>query len=97
MGADSTEFDRINDAIVRFLKAGWTNQVAVEIGEALGQDVAMKVREVYRQAIDCPVDWSRETMDSALAILAGFLAARFPWLTVEARARLNYCYCMTWK
>ena len=94
---NSRSYDKVNSAIERFLQSGWSKEVEEAIINSYGQDIASQVKAVYRQAVDCPVDWSKESMDSALLILADFLKAEFPWLSKEARIRLNYCYIMTWK
>ena len=94
---DSAEYDKINEAIVRFLHSSWSKETEGEIEQAYGVDVAVKVRTVYDEAIHCPVDWRTATMDSALDTLAEFLPARFPWLTPDAKTRLNYAYIMVWK
>jgi hypothetical protein len=94
---DSAESDKINEAIVRFVWPAWTKEREQAISDAYGPEIAAKTRAVYNEALDRSVDWRKETMDTALSILADFLAKRFPWLSSEAKTRLNYCFLMTWK
>ncbi|CAN5570027.1 hypothetical protein BH10ACI2_BH10ACI2_11210 [soil metagenome] len=64
-----------------------------------GVETARDVRAVYDRAMDCPVDWRSPGMDmnTALAILAAFMAAELPELSPAAKMRLNYCYIICWK
>ena len=94
---DSTERDQIDEALVKYLHHSWTKDVEREIKDAYGPEIALKVKSLYDEAMDCPVDWHHENMDSALGILADFMTKEFPWLSGQARTRLNYCYIVAWK
>jgi len=89
----------ISEAIVRFVESGWSREVGKRIRESHGDEIAQQVRSVYDAAMDCPVDWNAKgmNMNSALAILADYMATQLDWLSPEAKTRLNYCYIMAWK
>lgn len=90
---------KISEAIVRFVATGWSAAVEQDIRDAYSDEIAKQVRSVYEAAMDCPVDWNAKGMDmnSALAILADFMATELAWLSPPAKTRLNYCYIMVWK
>lgn len=96
-GYDSADHEKISEIIVRYLQSYWSVEVGRQIEEVYGHDLAVKAKAVYDEAIDCPIDWHKEDMNSALAIVSDFLQARFPWLTERAKTRLNYCFIMVWK
>ncbi len=93
----STEQDRVNEAIAGCLVSDYSRDVERRLRETFGQEIAARVRAVYDDAMGCPVDWRTASMDEALAALHHFLGATYPWLTAEARRRLNFCFIMTWK
>lgn len=95
--SEPTKYDKVSEAIVRFVDSFWTAEIEQEIEASYSREVAQATRYVYHETMDCPVDWNTENMDSALAVLAEFFDSRFPWLTPEARTRLNYRFMMTWK
>ncbi len=94
---ESTERSRINQALEQCLPSYLSAEAEQEIRQRFGDEIAQQVRAIYRDALDCPVDWSRATMDSALKLLAEHLHTHYPWLTEKARSALNYCFVMAWK
>lgn len=66
------------------------------IAQKYGEAVLRRVKAIYTQAIDSPVDWRTAKMDDALAILGGVLD-KLPWLTQKARGNLVHAFIMTWK
>jgi len=87
----------INEAFENYLGSFLVDSIRA-IEERYGQDIAGRVREIYDDAMDCPtVDWSAATMDSALGEIHRMLDAKYPWLSVEARKKVNYAYIMCWK
>lgn len=94
---DSIEYDKVNEAIVRFVAHDWTKALEQQITQSYGPELAAQVKFIHNEAMSCPVDWRQANMDSALAVLADFLATRFPQLSPEAKTCLNYAYIMTWK
>lgn len=87
----------INDAFEKYLGSFLTDSIG-EITQHYGANVAARVREIYDDAMDCPtVDWSTATMDSALDEMRRMLDAKYPWLSVEARKKINYAFVMCWK
>lgn len=94
---DSTEYEKVNAALIQFVQDGWSGKSEKQIECHYGADVAAKTKSVYDQAMDCPVDWNTARMDAALGVLSDFLTTHFPWLTPEARTLLNYRFIVTWK
>lgn len=89
--------DAVNAAITRFLNSRWSAGVATAIDAAYGEEIIRYVRAIYNSAMNAPVDWENTSMDSALDVLAESLTAQYPWLSDEARTRLNACFIMEWK
>ena len=88
---------QINDALVRFVESIWSRECEAAMTAYYGAELTLKAKTLYDAAMDCPVDWYQNNMNEALGILANYLAAEFPWLSAEARTRLNYNFIMTWK
>ena len=89
----------ISEAIVKYVSGTFPKEQEAKIEAEYGAETAREVREIFSRAMECRVDWSspRTTMEDALADLADFLKAEFPWLSPEAKARLNHCYIICWK
>ncbi|MDQ1523227.1 MAG: hypothetical protein QOE47_1151 [Pyrinomonadaceae bacterium] len=88
---------KINEAVERCLRSYLSPDVEQRITDLFGAHIAARTRAVYDDAMRCPVDWRTAKMDDALAVLHDFLDEKYPWLTAEARSRLNYCFIMSWK
>lgn len=89
----------ISDAIVKHINSSFPRSAEEDVEREFGAETARDVRAVYDRAMDCPVNWNARGMDmnTALGILADFMAAEWPELSPEAKTRLNYCYIMCWK
>lgn len=91
------ETAQINAALVQCVSSSLSREAEAEITRRFGAGTAAQVRAVYDAAMNCPVDWRTANMDTALDALHAFLREQYPWLSDEARTRLNYCYIMCWK
>jgi len=93
------DYQLISEAIVRFVHSTFARSEEQEIIDTYGIEVAGDVRAVYDRAMNCSVDWGSPGMDmnTALCVLADFMASELPQLSPEAKTRLNYCYIMCWK
>jgi len=89
----------VSEAIVKYVNGSFPRSAEDDVERELGTEAAQDVRSIYDRAMDCPVAWSDPAMkmDTALGILADFIAAEWPELSPEAKQRLNYCYIMCWK
>lgn len=94
---ENTQRDNVNEAIARFVRTGWSKDLAAQIENVFGAECAQQARAVYDAAMNAPVDWETSDMNSALAVLADFMTVEFPWLSAPARTWLNYCYILVWK
>ena len=88
---------KVNEAVARCLRSSLSEEPERRIAELYGAQVAAETRALYEDAMNCPVDWRTATMDDALDVLHRFLDDKYPWLSAEARTRLNYCFIMAWK
>ncbi|HEX8456162.1 MAG TPA: hypothetical protein VF656_02475 [Pyrinomonadaceae bacterium] len=88
---------KISEAIVRSVGSYLSAEAEREIAGLYGARVAARVRAVYDDALSCPVDWRAASMDDGLSVMHQFLDEKYPWLSAEARTRLNYCFIMAWK
>ena len=92
-----TEQETINEAFEKYLSPSLTRETRQKIAEEYGKSVASKINIIYDDVMNAPVDWRTATVDSALPILHGFLETNYPWLSPDARKKLNYAFIMTWK
>ena len=93
-----TEQDRVSSAIEECIGSYLSRESEQQITERYGAEIAARVRAIYDDALECPlVDWRKESMDSALGLLCEYMNDRYPWLSKEARTKINYCYIMAWK
>ena len=92
-------YELINKAIVKHVNGYLSKAAEADIEREFGAETARDVRAVYDRAMDCPVDWNAPGMDmnTALGILADFMAAELPEISPEAKSWLNYSYIMCWK
>ncbi len=88
---------KINEAVERCVSSDLSPDAERQIADLYGARIAAETRSVYEAALNCPVDWRTATMDDALSALHRFLDDKYPWLSAEARSRLNYCFIMAWK
>jgi hypothetical protein len=91
------EQTKISEAFENFLGSYLSEEDIEKIIARYGSDIAARVKSIYDDAIDSPVDWSTATMDSALTVLHELLTSKYPWLTKEARSKINWAFIMTWK
>ena len=93
----TSEHDLINEVFENYLGSGLSSEVGRTIADAYGEETASKVHAIYTEAIHCPVDWQTATIDTALPVLHEFLENKYPWLSREARKKINFAFIMTWK
>ena len=93
----ASEEDKINEALANCLGSSLSKEAEEKIRDLYGDEVLAKAMAIYKDALDCPMDWQTATMDSALPVLAEYLKTKYPWLTPEAKRALNYCFIMAWK
>lgn len=87
----------VNEAIARFLGLWWDEQRADAIKEQYGFATCTAVHEVYRFAVDYPVDWSTITYDQALEEVRIALQQAYPFLTDDGIVKLSACFAYLWK
>ena len=92
-----TEEAMISEALAKHIGSYFSVDAEKKVRDLYGEDVAAKAKAIYKDALNCPVDWRTATMDSALPVLAEYLNTKYPWLTPEAKTSLNYCFIMAWK
>ncbi len=92
-----TKYDNINHALAKHLVSQWSPESEQKSRMKYGREIADKAKAVYDAVIDCPVDWSKESMDSALDLMHEFINQNYPWLSKESRRKLNYNFIMVWK
>jgi hypothetical protein len=92
-----TENDNINHALAKHLASPWSPESEQKIVDEYGREIADKAKAVYDAVIDCPVDWSKASMDSALDLMHEFINQNYSWLSKEARCQLNYNFIIVWK
>jgi hypothetical protein len=68
-----------------------------KIAAQYGEDIAVKVKALYDDALNCPVDWRTATIDTALPVLHKLLASKYPWLSAKARTYIVGAFVMEWK
>lgn len=89
----------ISEAIVKYVNGELPASADAAIESEFGVEIARDTRLVYDRAMNCPVDWNSPQMDmnTALGILAEFMATEMPDISPEAKTWLNHCYIMCWK
>ncbi len=91
------EQQSINNAFAEFLGSYLSLDAREKIAAAYGEAIAAKVREIYDDALNCSVDWSRATIDTALPVMHSVLDTKYPWLSKAARSALVHAFIMEWK
>lgn len=87
----------VSAAFEQFLGSYLSREARQGIEAAFGPVVLERVQEVYHRCLGCPVDWSRQSMDDALPILAQTMDTEFPWLSKEARRNIIGAFVLEWK
>ena len=87
----------INEALENFLESALSKEVIQKISNHYGTAIALKVKAVYVDALNCPVDWQTETIDTALPVLHDLLNSKYPWLSKKARSKIKDAFITAWK
>ena len=91
------EKDKINEAFEIYMESYLSKETRAKIAETYGESIAAEVESIYKDALNCPVDWRTAKMDAALSALHRFLDSKYPRLTEKARTKINYAFIMAWK
>lgn len=88
----------INRAFEEFFSLpDFSKEDSANITRELGAYTEQKAKEIYKVALNVPVDWKTWTMDAGLDAMHSFLRREYSWLSDEARSKLNYAFIMAWK
>lgn len=87
----------INKAFENYLAPFLSQEAREQIAARYGEAVATKVKAIYDDALNCPVDWRTATIDTALPVLRALLTDKYPWLSRQARSNLINAFIMDWK
>jgi hypothetical protein len=97
MQTNYDEQNNINEAFEVFLQPYLNQEAQEKIAVRHGENIAAKVKAIYNDALNCPVDWSTATMDTALSAMHRLLDDKYQWLSAKARTNINYAFIMSWK
>ncbi|UOQ53975.1 hypothetical protein [Hymenobacter cellulosivorans] len=75
------------------------------LDEAKGQEVEARyggatysfLLEAYHAALNYPVDWAEETLETVLPKVEHSLREKYPFLSAESIRRLSGCFAYAWK
>lgn len=88
---------KINLAFEKYLSSSFSKQNFADIQTEFDEQIAAQVETIYNKALNAPVNWHTATMDSALDTMHEFLTESYPWLSDQARTKINYAFIMAWK
>lgn len=88
---------RINEAIDQCLGLWWEEDKEKCILTKYGVDILNAVKEVYKFTMKYEVDWSKETLESAMPKLEMALHNRYPFLDDVSIRRLGNNFAYSWK
>lgn len=91
------DHDKINEAFESLLDSCLSKEALEKISLGYGEAVATRVKAIYDDALMCPVDWRTATIDTALTVLHELLQSKYPWLSREARSKINLAFITEWK
>ena len=89
-----TRHSEINKAFETYLSMFLSEEELRKIRARFGDEVTAAVEAIYKEAIDCPVDWG---IDAALPVLRNLLDSKYPWLSSKARSNIINAFVMNSK
>ncbi|PJJ52914.1 hypothetical protein [Hymenobacter chitinivorans] len=96
MDIPPTTWARANEAIAGLHP--WLNeQTAAQIKTRYGLATYALVQDAYHTALDYPVDWTKEALDTVLPQVEHRLRQIYPFLTNESIRRLSGCFAYAWQ
>lgn len=96
--------DDLNEAIPLFLGVGVSpfpiqdgSRVRARFGDALGSQLEADIQKILAELQEIKPDWNIHDLNSATEFAVGKIHLKYPELSSEALAALDWCYSFGWK
>ncbi|UYZ58230.1 hypothetical protein [Hymenobacter latericus] len=86
-----------NAAIDKYLGMWWRDEKAEAIKAEFGWAVYQLVWEAYQTAVNTPVNWEKETLETATQRVLSATQEAHPWLTKQSLLTLGNCFAYAWR
>lgn len=87
----------VSSVIVSLCRAPSSSEAKAQLDSQFGEATTTEAARIVEALMNCPVDWSKASMDSALDVLWATMKSDYAWLSDEAKTQINYAFIMAWK
>jgi triphosphoribosyl-dephospho-CoA synthetase len=91
------EQNEINEAFEAYLQSYLSKDASEKIASRYGAEIAEKVRNIYKDALNCEVDWRTAAIETGLDAMHRLLDVKYPRISAKARTNINHAFIMSWK
>lgn len=91
------ESEKVNSAITQHVGLRFSTDKFYTSSEEYGFATACLVQEVYNFTVSLPINWSAETLQTAIANVATAVKKAYPQLNDESVRRLQSCLAYAWR